>query len=266
MPTIRNPAVAGMFYPADSKELENTIRNFLADAKADQPVSKAIIAPHAGYVYSGQTAAKAYACLAQAANLIKCVVLLGPAHRYPFRGIAAPKADYFATPLGQIKIDHDMIAKISSLPQITVNDEAHAKEHSLEVQLPFLQILLKNFSLVPLVVGMSDADQVAKVLEQLWNGHETLIVVSSDLSHYHDYTTAQKMDKQAAQAILDLNPNAIKEEHACGRIPIKGLLHVAAEKKLRVSLIDLCNSGDTAGPKNHVVGYGAFHFYEEIKQ
>jgi AmmeMemoRadiSam system protein B len=265
MPTIRNPAVAGMFYPADSKELENTIRNFLANAKADQPVPKAIIAPHAGYVYSGQTAAKAYACLAQATNSIKSVILLGPSHRYPFRGIAVPQADYFVTPLGQVKIDHEIIAKISHQLQITVSDEAHAQEHSLEVQLPFLQILLKNFSLVPLIVGMSDANQVAKVLELLWDGKETMIVVSSDLSHYHEYKTAQQMDKQAAQAILDLNPNALKEEHACGRTPIKGLLHVAAEKKLKVSLIDLCNSGDTAGPKNHVVGYGAFHFYEEIK-
>lgn len=265
MPIIRNPAVAGMFYPADSKELENTIRNFLADAKADQPVPKAIIAPHAGYVYSGQTAANAYACLTQAATSIKRIILLGPSHRYPFQGIAVPQADYFTTPLGQIKIDHEIIAKISPQFQITVSDEAHAQEHSLEVQLPFLQILLKNFSLVPLVVGMSDSDQVAKVLELLWGGKETLIIISSDLSHYHDYATAQQMDKQAAQAILDLNPNALKEEYACGRIPIKGLLHVATEKKLKVSLIDLCNSGDTAGSKNHVVGYGAFHFYEEIK-
>lgn len=260
MPIIRKPAVAGIFYPGDPQELQNTILNMLANAKSDQPLPKAIIAPHAGYVYSGQTAAKAYACLAQAVNKIQRVILLGPSHRYPFQGIAAPSADFFATPLGQIKIDQDAIAKISSLPQVIVSDEAHAQEHSLEVQLPFLQILLKNFTLVPLVVGASNADQVANVLDQLWDGDETLIVISSDLSHYHDYKTAGQMDKQAVQAILDLNQSGIKEDHACGRIPIKGLMQIAGQKKLTPKLIDLCNSGDTAGPKDKVVGYAAIHW------
>lgn len=262
MVKIRQPVVAGMFYPADAQELQNTILGMLNNAKGDQPIPKAIIAPHAGYIYSGQTAAHAYACLAQAANKIHRVILFGPAHRYPFQGIAAPEADIFATPLGQIKIDHNAIAQILSLPQVQVSDAAHAEEHSLEVQLPFLQILLKNFSLVPLVVGASNADQVAAVLDKLWNGDETLIIVSSDLSHYHDYKTAQHMDQQTVRGILDLNQAAIKEENACGRIPIKGLMQIAGQKKLKPKLIQLCNSGDTAGPKDQVVGYAAIHFYE----
>ncbi len=258
MTTIRNPAVAGMFYPADPEELQTTIHNMLAKAKADQPVPKAIIAPHAGYIYSGPVAASAYACLASATNTIKQIILLGPSHRYPFRGIAAPEADIFATPLGQIKIDQKNIAKIAS--QIIISDAAHAEEHSLEVQLPFLQILLKDFSLIPLVIGMTDADHIAKILDQLWGGDETLIIISSDLSHYHDYATAQNMDQQAVQAILDLKPEALNEDQACGRLPIKGLLQIAAQKKLKPQLIDLRNSGDTAGPKNQVVGYAAIHF------
>ncbi len=262
MAKIREPVVAGMFYPADAQELQNTVLGMLNNAKGGQPIPKAIIAPHAGYIYSGQTAAHAYACLAQAANKINRVIILGPAHRYPFQGIAAPEADIFATPLGQLKIDQDAIAQIVSLPHVQVSDAAHAEEHSLEVQLPFLQILLKNFSLVPLVVGASNADQVAAVLDKLWDGNETLIIVSSDLSHYHDYKTAQHMDQQTVQGILDLNQAAIKEENACGRISIKGLMQIAGPKKLKPKLIHLCNSGDTAGPKNQVVGYAAIHFYE----
>jgi AmmeMemoRadiSam system protein B len=260
MTTIRNPAVAGMFYPADPEELQTTIRNMLAQAKADQPVPKAIIAPHAGYIYSGPVAASAYACLAKAATQIKQIILLGPSHRYPFRGIAAPEADIFATPLGQIKINQQQIANISS--QIIISDAAHAEEHSLEVQLPFLQILLKDFSLIPLLIGITDADHIAKILDQLWDGDETLIIISSDLSHYHDYATAQNMDQQTVQAILNLKPESLNEDQACGRLPIKGLLQIAAQKKLKPQLIDLRNSGDTAGPKNQVVGYTAIHFLE----
>ena len=260
MPIIREPVVAGMFYPADPNELAATIRNMLAEVKNDQPVPKAIIAPHAGYIYSGPVAASAYACLSKAANDIKRVILLGPTHRYPFRGLGLSSADFFVTPLGQIKIDQDACAQISSLPQVAVVDAAHAQEHSLEVQLPFLQILLKNFSLVPIVVGSCDPEQIAEVLEQLWGGQETLIVVSSDLSHFYDYTAAQKMDQQAAQAILDLQLEKLNEEQACGRLPIQGLLQAVTNKGLKTSLIDLRNSGDTAGPKDQVVGYGAFHF------
>lgn len=260
MEIVRKPVVAGAFYPASAEELKSSILNMLEKADSNYPVPKAIIAPHAGYIYSGQIAANAYACLTKAATKIRRVVLLGPSHRFPLRGIAVPKANIFATPLGQIKIDQKAIAKILLLPPIEALDEAHAEEHSLEVQLPFLQVLLKDFSLVPLVVGDANPEEIAEVLEHLWDGDETLIVVSSDLSHYHDYATAQKMDKEAVQAILDLQPQNLKNEQACGSFPIRGLLLTAKKKNLHATLIDLCNSGDTAGPKDQVVGYGAIHF------
>ncbi|MCK4609011.1 MAG: AmmeMemoRadiSam system protein B [Gammaproteobacteria bacterium] len=259
MQKIRKPAVAGLFYPADPKELRNLVLSMLAHAKSDHPIPKAIIAPHAGYMYSGPTAAKAYACLSQATSEIKRVVILGPAHRYSFQGIAAPQADSFNTPLGLVKVDHQALESILPLPQVSVSDEAHALEHSIEVQLPFLQVVLKEFSIIPLVVGTSNAEQVSQVLDLLWGKKDTLIVISSDLSHYHDYETAMLLDKRTAQAILNYNHALIKSDRACGCQPILGLLLSAASRKLRVSLIDLTNSGDTAGPKDKVVGYGAFH-------
>lgn len=256
--TTRNPVVAGQFYPGDPEELRNIITSMLADTKATQSIPKAIIAPHAGFIYSGPIAASAYAGLTKAK--IKQVVLLGPAHRHPFIGLAAPKADVFATPLGDIKIDHAAINSILELPQVEIIPEAHAEEHSLEVQLPFLQIVLADFTLVPLVVGNSNVADVAEVLLKLWDGPETLIIVSSDLSHYHDYKTAQQIDKKTAQAIVDLDVNALGQNWACGHIPIQGLLQAVKGKNLKATLLDLRNSGDTAGPKDQVVGYGAFHF------
>lgn len=260
MPLVRQPVVAGVFYPAEPMELHNTVRNLLTYAKNDLPVPKAIIAPHAGYIYSGEIAANAYNCLSKAANIIKRVVLLGPAHHYPFRGIAVSGAEYFATPLGQVKVDQESVNQIISLSQVSMLEEAHVLEHSLEVHLPFLQIILKDFSIVPLVVSLTPPDQVAEVIEKLWGGDETLIIVSSDLSHYHDYVTAQNLDNVTCQAILAMQWQLIKDEQACGALPIKGLLQAAIKKKLRPYLIDLRNSGDTAGSKDQVVGYGAFHF------
>lgn len=255
---IRKPAVAGTFYPADAVELRQDVDSMLAQANSDHPL-KAIIAPHAGYIYSGAIAANAYACLADIRNEIKRVVLLGPAHKHPVAGLAAPAADAFATPLGDVKIDQQAIAKILKLPQVEVMPEAHAAEHCLEVQLPFLQVVLNDFTLVPLVVGNCEIDEVAEVLRELWNGPETLIVISSDLSHYHDYKTAKDLDRHAAQAIVDCDFAQLSHESACGCTPIQGLLKVAKQKGLRVTLVDLRNSGDTAGDKDKVVGYGAFH-------
>lgn len=262
---IRQAAVAGSFYPADPHKLQNMVRNFLVDAKEDLPIPKAIIAPHAGYIYSGSIAANAYACLAKICSTINRVVLVGASHHVYFKAIAASGADYFVTPLGQIKVDQDAIAKVAALADVQIFNQAHLAEHSLEVQLPFLQILLKNFSIVPLLAGATTPQQIAKTIEVLWGGIETLIVVSSDLSHYYDYKTAQKLDKQTAQAIIDLNPRDIQEEQACGSLPIKGLLEVAIKKHLKAKIIDLRNSGDTSGTKDQVVGYGAFHFYEGQK-
>ena len=225
------------------------------------PVPKAIIAPHAGYIYSGPIAAAVYARLAPARDIITRVVLLGPVHRVPVRGLALPGADIMATPLGNITVDAAAVAALKRLPQISVSAAAHAQEHSLEVQLPFLQEVLAGFSVVPLAVGDATAEEVAQVLDTLWGGAETLIVISSDLSHYLNYGDAKTVDRVTAQAILDLRTN-ISHEQACGGTPMNGLLQAARQRGLTPQLIDLRNSGDTAGDRNRVVGYGAFAFHE----
>lgn len=262
MQNIREPAVAGMFYPANPKELHTMIQGFLQQAEkpAGSP-PKAMIVPHAGYIYSGPVAAAGYSGLADIRDRIKRVVLLGPSHRVGFLGLASSSADIFRTPLGDIPLDRDAIEAVTTLPQVHQLDEAHLMEHSLEVHLPFLQETLSSFSLVPLVVGDASAMQVAEVLEQLWGGDETLIVVSSDLSHYHDYATAQQMDRETSDAIENLRPDDIQYEGACGRNPIMGLLLVAQRKQLEVETVDLRNSGDTAGPSDKVVGYGSYIFH-----
>jgi len=254
--------VAGAFYPAAAGELEATVRGYLRDA---QPASserppKAVIAPHAGYVYSGAVAASAYARLAACRDQIERVVLLGPAHRVALRGLAAPESDAFATPLGRVRLDLEAIERSLRLPQVVPFDAAHAPEHSLEVHLPFLQALLGDFALVPLVVGEATPLEVAEVLELLWGGPETLIVVSTDLSHYCDYETARRLDAATTRAIEALEPEAIGHEQACGRIPIQGLLLAAQRHGLHADAVDVRNSGDTAGPRDRVVGYGAYVF------
>jgi AmmeMemoRadiSam system protein B len=260
MSGIRFPAVAGMFYPDDPRALRAAVAGYLDAVTADGTVPKAIIAPHAGYVYSGPVAAAAYARLRRARGAIRRVILLGPSHRVGFAGLALPDADYFDTPLGRIAIDRDALKNLSTLPQVQVLDAAHAREHSLEVQLPFLQEVLGEFLLVPLVVGDASPEEVGEVIERLWGGPETLIVVSSDLSHYHDYATAQKLDRATSHAIERLLPQDIGFDQACGRNPVNGLLHVARKKGLTARTVDLRNSGDTAGPRDQVVGYGAYVF------
>ncbi|MCA9933324.1 MAG: AmmeMemoRadiSam system protein B, partial [Anaerolineales bacterium] len=220
---------------------------------------KAIIAPHAGYIYSGLIAGAAYAQVAALRGQITRVLLLGPAHTLYLQGLAASSAAYFATPLGDVAVDQEAIAQILPLPQVRVLDAAHGREHGLEVHLPFLQLTLgSDFKLVPLVVGDADAAEVAEALEPLWGGPETLIVISSDLSHFLDYGAAKVKDAATAVAIQQLNPAALGENSACGRVPIGGLLHAARQRGLRTHLLDLRNSGDTAGPKDRVVGYGAW--------
>lgn len=265
MNTVRPPAVAGTFYPAAAGELAREVATLLAhaaDTARGAPVPKAIIAPHAGYVYSGPIAAAVYARLAPARDIITRVVLLGPVHRVPVRGLALPGAEWLATPLGNIAVDAAAVARLSQLPQVTVSAAAHAREHSLEVHLPFLQSTLAAFSLVPLAVGDATAAEVAQVLDMLWGGPETLIVISSDLSHYLSYDAARTMDRATAQAVLDLRPH-ISHEQACGGTPINGLLQAARQRGLTPQLIDLRNSGDTAGDRQRVVGYGAFVFPAE---
>lgn len=257
---IRHPAVAGTFYPADPDELRTMVEGFIKHVPEtdETAVPRAIIAPHAGYIYSGPVAASAYARIIPAHNKFTRVVLLGPSHRVPFRGLAASSASHFATPLGVIPLDTSAINEITQLPQVQVNDQAHLYEHSLEVHLPFLQMVLDSFSLVPLVVGDANPDDVAQVLEKFIEDEHTLIVISSDLSHYHDYHTAQQMDRTTSYAIEHLDIDAIGYEDACGRGPMSGLLSLARQHHFKVKTVDLRNSGDTAGPRDQVVGYGAY--------
>jgi AmmeMemoRadiSam system protein B len=262
---IRQAAVAGAFYDDDKQVLSNVVNQLLAqtsvknDANITQP--KALIVPHAGYIYSGAIAASAYRLLESLRHTIKRVVLLGPVHRVPVHGLALPGVDSFATPLGEIPIDHDAAAIVSRLPQVVVSEQAHAFEHSLEVQLPFLETVLDDFSLLPLAVGNASPEDVAEVLNALWGGPETLIVISSDLSHFHEYNQAQLIDAQTAKAILSLD-YTITHEQACGGTPVNGLLLAARQHNLQPHLLDLRNSGDTAGDKSRVVGYASFAFTE----
>ena len=261
MSIIRPAAVAGMFYPGEPGRLAREINHMLDDV---QPVAirpKALIVPHAGYVYSGPVAASAYALLKPLHDVIHRVVLLGPVHRVWVKGLALPTADTFETPLGTIPLNKAAMDAILELPQVEQNSEDHAWEHSLEVQLPFLQSVLGDFTLVPLAVGGATPMEVAEVLVTLWGGEETLILVSSDLSHYLPYPNAQKTDQGTVEHILGLR-NDLVGEQACGAAAINGLLLAARRKGLAAHLLDLRNSGDTAGDKNQVVGYAAVAFDE----
>ena len=258
---IRPAAVAGMFYPADAKELHDCLNGSLGLAATDEPAVKAMIVPHAGYIYSGEIAASAYARLRNRTVPVRRVVLLGPAHRVGFRGIAVPTVKSFTTPLGEVRLDQHVIKQLTTLPDVAADDHAHADEHSLEVQLPFLQEVLGNsFSLVPLLVGMTSPEVVAGVLRDLWGDEHTLIVVSSDLSHYHDYQTAKRLDAETSAAIEKGDIEALNGDRACGYLPVSGLLVVAREHGLHARTVDLRNSGDTAGTHDRVVGYGAYVF------
>lgn len=258
MEAIRYPAVAGSFYPADPGELHALLDRYLGEADTRGPSPKALIAPHAGYVYSGPVAATGYARLRGVAHRIHRVVLMGPSHRVPFRGLALPGASHFRTPLGDIAVDALARKALLELPQVHINDAAHFQEHSLEVHLPFLQATLEEFTLVPIVVGDTSPEAVCEAIELLWGGPETLVVISSDLSHYHDYDTAAELDHTTSRAIESLAFERISHEHACGRNPVSGLLLYARRHGLRAETIDLRNSGDTAGPRDQVVGYGTF--------
>jgi hypothetical protein len=261
----RTAAVAGLFYPGDAKVLAHDVQALLAavaqpEASAGAP--KALIVPHAGYVYSGPIAASAYAQLRPLRGTIHRVVLLGPVHRVPVRGLALPGTQSFETPLGRIPIDRAAVDRILPLRQVTTSAVAHALEHSLEVQLPFLQQVLGDFQLVPLAVGDATPEEVAEVIDVLWGGPETLIVVSSDLSHYLPYQAARHIDNQTCLTITQLK-KLDSHEQACGATPVNGLLLAARHHHLRPQLLDLRNSGDTAGDRARVVGYAAFAFTEE---
>jgi len=261
MQQIRSPAVAGTFYPADPVRLRSTVARFLAMAEETAQASsapKAIIVPHAGYVYSGPVAAHAFARLGRLKDSVQRVVLVGPAHYVRVPGIAVPSARVFMTPLGPVTVDEAGLAAVMDLPWLTVDDEAHRREHSLEVQLPFLQTVLGTFTLVPLAVGDAEPGQVAEVLDRLWGGAETLIVISSDLSHYHDDATAKEMDAETADAIERGDAARLDGAHACGYLGIAGLVQLCSRRGLAIERLDLRSSGDTAGSRREVVGYGAW--------
>lgn len=258
----REPAVAGLFYPAGPARLRADVVRYLgAAAPAPGPAPKALVVPHAGYVYSGAVAASAYALLAPAAGRVRRVVLIGPSHRVAFRGLAVPGAAAFATPLGEVPLDAHGLAAVRAHPAVRVLDAAHAAEHSLEVQLPFLQAALGEFTLLPLVAGDAAAADVAAVLDLAWGGPETLVVVSTDLSHYHGYEEARALDAATCRAIAALEPGLAGEE-ACGCVGLNGFLLAARRRGLAARLLDLRNSGDTAGDRDRVVGYAAFAFDE----
>ncbi len=260
---VRPAAVAGRFYPGHPLDLRQLISALLANCPAaSTPPPKAIVAPHAGYIYSGPVAASAYALWRNPADSTHRVVLLGPSHFHAFDGLAASGAEAFSTPLGLVPVDTEGARLACTLPQVRVLDAVHEMEHSLEVQLPFLQVVLKNFTVVPLLAGNARAEEVAQVLELFWGDPETRFVISSDLSHYLDWQDAHQVDERTAKAIEQLDPEAITEEQACGRVPIRGLLRAAAHRGAQARTIDLRNSGDTAGSRLRVVGYGAFAFDE----
>ena len=266
---IRPPAVASMFYPVGAAELRKAVRNYLSNAGTEEDVSqlkkeefaelRTLIVPHAGYIYSGKIAASAYRLLEQNKNQFKRVMLLGPAHRVLLEGAAFPEADAFQTPLGEITLDKELIEKIlAEFSWISVSDKAHAEEHCLEVQLPFLQETLGEFKLLPLVVGDAKTELLAALIQQFSKDHETLIVISTDLSHFHDYETAREIDGRTANAIELLEQNRISTEDACGAYPLRGALLAASQNQWNVHRLGLCNSGDTAGDRGRVVGYGAW--------
>ncbi len=254
--------MAGSFYPGQSDTLCATVQQYLDQAQPpDLPVPKAIIVPHAGYIYSAPVAATAYRLIEPARDIITCVVMIGPSHKASVAGLAACEQMGYETPLGVALIDGEAMARAQELPFVQLNEAAHRYEHSLEVQLPFLQVILKEFSIVPLLVGGTSKEQVAETLDVLWGGEETLILISSDLSHYHDYQTALSMDQSTTRAIEELAPDRIEYEDACGRTPIIGLLEAARRRNLKVTTVDMRSSGDTAGPRDQVVGYGAYVFH-----
>jgi len=264
MGSVRPAAVAGMFYPADARALAGEVDELLGGVDQAAPhlgYPKALVVPHAGYIYSGPVAAHAYDELAAARGRVRRVVLLGPVHRVPVRGLAVPSAGAFATPLGTVRLDADALRAARALPQVVESDAAHALEHSLEVQLPFLQKMLGDFTLAPFAVGSASVQEVAEVIERLWGGPETLVVISTDLSHYHSYEQARAIDGATVKRIERFATD-LDHDEACGATPLNGFLSFAKGKDLEIKLLSACNSGDTAGSRDKVVGYSAFALYE----
>jgi AmmeMemoRadiSam system protein B len=259
MTILRPPAVAGLFYPDEAEKLSRQVARLVAEAgPAPGDAPRALVVPHAGYIYSGAVAARAYARIREHAAQYHRVLLLGPSHRVPVHGLALPDADAFCTPLGNIPLDGEAMTRLRDLPQICINDDAHALEHSLEVQLPFLQTLLGTFTLVPLAVGRATATEVAQVIEPFWNDPHTLVVISTDLSHFLDLETARALDQRTREAIEALRPEAIGHDQACGRIPLSGLLEVLRQHGRGIETLAMDSSATASGDSSRVVGYGSW--------
>lgn len=255
---IRQAAVAGTFYPGDPKQLHHSVCELLEHAENSDIIPKALIVPHAGYIYSGAIAASVYCLLKKLKDKITRVILIGPSHRVAFKGLACTQADQFMTPLGTVNVDTDLIKEIMRFSGVNYLEQAHSYEHCLEVQLPFLQEVLSDFTIVPIVTGDASPSLVSEVLSCLWGGDETLVVISSDLSHYHQYEVAKKKDAKTSQQIEKLQFKNLSHDAACGKVAISGLLKYLRDHKLKIKTLDLKNSGDTAGDKDRVVGYGAY--------
>ena len=255
----RPPAVAGLFYPESPAQLRAAVTSYLNEGVERSPYPpglRALVAPHAGYVYSGGVAGSAFGGLARRDAHFERVVVLGPSHYHPFEGLALPDADAYETPLGRVPLDRELVESVSDLEEVTVSAAAHAREHAIEVEIPFLQEALGDFSVLPLVVGAAAPEAVARVLERVWSP-EVLVVISSDLSHYLEYDQAIRIDSETARRVVELD-STIPHDRACGATPLNGLLLTAQRLDLAARLVDLCNSGDTAGDRSRVVGYGAF--------
>ncbi len=258
--SVRKPAVAGSFYPADPDQLNAVVEQLLHRTSPCADTPKAIVAPHAGYLYSSKPAAAAMSRICHRDNSVSRVVILSPNHKMPVDGVAVPSHEYFATPLGKVPLDREVCDQMVSMPFCSLNDEAHAEEHGIEVLLPFMQRRLENFRIVPLIIGRLDTQSVSRLLHEIWGGPETIIIVSSDLSHYLSDAEARDMDGLTARSVERLNVENIKGNNACGWVPFSGLLEQAKLRDLRVTRHALCNSSDTVGPKEKVVGYGAWSF------
>ena len=271
--SVRPPAVASLFYPGEAAELKQNLREMLDEASeaedpnedlpADQYL-KALIVPHAGYVYSGTTAALAYHLLRKNRDDFHRILLLGPAHRVWLEGIAFPGTDAFETPLGRIPLAKQQIRELLRFPEVQLRDDAHQDEHCLEVQLPFLQEILNEFELIPAVVGEISPDSLSGLLENLLEDPQNLLLLSTDLSHFHSYSEAQAIDQKTAEAIESFEDEKILPEQACGAHPLRGLLRHARIQGWKIQRLGLCNSGDTAGSKDRVVGYGAWALSETV--
>ena len=265
MIAVRAAAVAGTFYPGQRAILVDAVKEHLERVPLplqEGRLTKALIAPHAGYLYSGPVAGTAFRRLQAERDAIRRIVLLGPPHRSPVRGLALSGASGFETPLGIVPVDEELVGRIRGMQQVSVNAAAHAPEHSLEVELPFLQEALDEFSILPLLVGTDVPGEVAQVLDRVWGGPETRIIVSSDLSHYLAYDLARQTDRQTAAQIQALEAE-VSHRRACGADAVNGFLVSARRHGLESELLDLRNSGDTAGDRSRVVGYAAFAFYEK---